>query len=277
LLGHIFFDTFGAKPTVPAKSAPFDAAETDSMTPELNGDANKVRVWELADYHRFMGHFNEAPLPTIRECKEMIRENLNVNLYDLLNWFRNTDSSTRPKRFATVAELGDYSYERNKVFPLHDATFSRVAKPLLRKIAKFKYQRYYNRAIMYRPASKAATLEGAATSGVAKPAASQSTVTAAVTTETPADIVMAAVVAIPGSDAISGTTTVTTTAATAATATATATTVSSTAHGASLFILPESVEQTLAKPSHFPTRRRRTGLHRREHSENVAQVVEVVA
>jgi hypothetical protein len=230
-------------------------------------------VWELADYHRFMSHFNEAPLPTIRECKETIRENLNVNLYDLLNWFRNTDSSTRPKRFATVAELGDYSYEANKVFPFHNATFSRVAKPLLRKIAKFKYRRYYNRAIMYRPASKATRLENAAISAVAKSAASQSTIATAVTTETPADIVIAAMVGIPGSDTISSTTTLSATTATATNAT----TVSSAANRATLFVLPESVEQTLAKPSHFPTRRRRAGLHKREYSGNVAQAVEVVA
>lgn len=262
---------------MPAKSASSYGTEAESTIAELNGDADKVRAWELADYHRFMSHFNEVPLPTIRECKEMIRENLNVNLYDLLNWFRNTESSTRPKRFATVAELGDYSYERNKVFPFHNATFSRVAKPLLRKIAKFKYRRYYNRAILYRPASKAARLENAAISAVAKSASSQSTIAAVVSAETPPDIVMGAMEVIPGSDTISSTTTVSATTATATIATTSTTTVSSAANSATLFILPESVEQTLAKPSHFPTRRRRAGLHRRERSGNVAQAVEVVA
>jgi len=92
---------------------------------------------------------------------------LNVNLYDLLDWFRNPDSATRPERFTSVAALGEYSYVENKVFPLYDAHASRIAKPLLRKIAQFKNRRPYRfpRAVLYTPAADAIKLE----SDVAKP------------------------------------------------------------------------------------------------------------
>jgi hypothetical protein len=63
---------------------------------------------------------------------------LNVNLYDLLDWFRNPSTATRPQQFDNVAALGTYSYVNNKVFPLFEATASRIAQPLLRKIAQFK-------------------------------------------------------------------------------------------------------------------------------------------
>lgn len=86
---------------------------------------------------------------------------MNVNLYDLLDWFRNPDCAIRPERFTSVAALGEYSYVENKVFPLYDAHASRIAKPLLRKIAQFKTRRSYRfpRAIVYTPAAEATKLE----------------------------------------------------------------------------------------------------------------------
>ena len=86
---------------------------------------------------------------------------MNVNLYDLLNRFRNPDSATRPERFTSVAALGEYSYVENKVFPLYDAHASRIAKPLLRKIAQFKNRRPYRfpRVVLFTLAADATKLE----------------------------------------------------------------------------------------------------------------------
>jgi hypothetical protein len=126
LLGHIFFES-----------------RQNDQTSSGQDTSHEGIIWELADYHRFLEHFDESPRTTIRECKEIIREKLNVNLYDLLDWFRNRDSATRPERFTSVTALGEYSYVENKVFPLYDAHASRIAKPLLRKIAQFKKRRSY--------------------------------------------------------------------------------------------------------------------------------------
>ena len=131
LLGHIFFDTVGQDPNYGAKQ-PSSGTQT---SPETS------KTWELADYHRFLAAFDEPPRPTVRECKDVIRESLNVNLYDLLNWFRNPDHATRPVRFPSAEALGEYSYVENKVFSLDTARVSRFAKPLLRKIAQFKNRR----------------------------------------------------------------------------------------------------------------------------------------
>jgi len=134
LLGHIFFDSVGENSNYGAKQPQPTTAETQEMpTPS--------QAWELADYHRFLVAFDEPPRPTIKECKEVIRENLNVNLYDLLNWFRNPDHATRPVRFSSAESLGEYSYVENKVFSLDGARVSRIAKPLLRKMAQFKFPR----------------------------------------------------------------------------------------------------------------------------------------
>ena len=92
----------------------------------------------MEDYHRFLKQFDEEPRNTISECKEVMRCNLNVNLYDLLDWFRNPATAARPTRFETAQELGEYSYVNNKVFTCDFAIWSRIAKPLLRKIGQFK-------------------------------------------------------------------------------------------------------------------------------------------
>jgi hypothetical protein len=46
----------------------------------------------------------------------------------------------RPHRFDLVEDLGTYSYVENKVFPLDNARISRIAKPLLRKIAQYTFK-----------------------------------------------------------------------------------------------------------------------------------------
>ena len=79
---------------------------------------------------------------------------MNINLYDVLDWFRNPDSATRPQRFTSVAALGEYSYVENKVFPLYTASSSRIASRLLRKISQFKYRRSYRKRGVLRTPSE---------------------------------------------------------------------------------------------------------------------------
>lgn len=146
LLGHIFFENV---------SMHQDKSSKDQDTSRTG------KVWELTDYQRFLSRFDEPPRPSIRDCKEVIRENLNVNLYDLLDWFRNPETAARPQRFGSVSALGEYSYVQNKVFSLWDARESRIAKPLLRKIAQFRFRRWRRpfSVVVYSPASDATKLE----------------------------------------------------------------------------------------------------------------------
>jgi hypothetical protein len=104
--------------------------------------------WTLQDYHAILdlggcsdGEATKRPT-TIFETKLAIYK-LNLNLYDLLDWFRNPDSSNRPQRFDTVEALAHYSYGNNKVFPRYEAACSKVANPLLRPIGQHggKYER----------------------------------------------------------------------------------------------------------------------------------------
>jgi len=96
----------------------------------------------LDHYQYFLKEFGvEEPPNTIDQCKEVIRCNLNVNLYDLLHWSRNYPSAPLPTRFETAQELGEYSYVNNKVFTFDFAVWSRGAKPLLGKISQFKRPR----------------------------------------------------------------------------------------------------------------------------------------
>ena len=120
------------------------------------------QIWDLKDYNVLLAAFEEPPRSTIRECKKVIREHLNINLYDLLNWFRNPDHARPPIRFASVELLGEYSYVENKVFSLDSARVSGFSKPLLRKIAQFKF----NRTRRYLPGQTAANIPKAGAKAV---------------------------------------------------------------------------------------------------------------
>ena len=97
--------------------------------------------WELADYDRVLGMFGVAPCVNIRESKVKFRE-LNLNLYDLLDWIRNPDTAARPERFINVRALAEYSFTHNKVFPFWHAVHSRIAHPFLRRLGEhYRYRR----------------------------------------------------------------------------------------------------------------------------------------
>ena len=108
-----------------------------------DSDNSSESDWTLQDYHAILDlggssdhQATERP-DTIPDTKVQIKL-LNLNLYDLLDWFRNPDTSHRPERFSTVEELGKYSYANNKVFPRYKAEQSRVANPLLRRIGSYE-------------------------------------------------------------------------------------------------------------------------------------------
>lgn len=129
MLGHIFNDTIGKHMRAEDPEHQDSGHSTDSVQSD----------WTLQDYHAildlgapFDGEATKHP-DTIHDTKLAIKE-LHLNLYDLLDWFRNPDNSHRPQRFDSVKALAQYSYSENKVFPRYEVAVSRVANPLLRPI-----------------------------------------------------------------------------------------------------------------------------------------------
>src|SRR5579859_1507131 len=90
-----------------------EATETPDKT---TSDEAKLEQ-RLEDCRRFLSHFGEFASASLEDCQKYIDQELNVNLYDLLNWLRNPDTAAQPDRFSSVKDLGKYSYEENKVFP----------------------------------------------------------------------------------------------------------------------------------------------------------------
>jgi hypothetical protein len=138
LLGHIFDDTIGKH---------MRAQDTEDQDSGNSSDSLQTD-WTLQDYHTILdlGASSDGEAPqrpdTILDTKLAIQK-LHLNLYDLLDWFRNPDNSHRPERFDTVEDLSKYSYSNNKVFPRYEAMQSRIANPLLRPIGHgaWKYDR----------------------------------------------------------------------------------------------------------------------------------------
>jgi hypothetical protein len=106
-----------------------DDAKTTSDDPDLQQ--------RLQDCRRFLNHFGEFATASLEDCQSFIDHQLNVNLYDLLNWLRNPDTAAQPDRFPSVKDLSKYSYESNKVFPRFRATKSDISSPLLRNIGPY--------------------------------------------------------------------------------------------------------------------------------------------
>ena len=129
LLGRIFFGRNMSNEDVANTSENDEASES-------HNDG-----WTLEDYHAIL-ELNEdiQDRPTvIDETKTKIQKDLHINLFDLLNWFRNPDTSLPPQRFNTVKDLANYSYSHNKVFPRYQAPQSRIANPLLREIGLYHH------------------------------------------------------------------------------------------------------------------------------------------
>lgn len=82
----------------------------------------------------FLSNFGDFESASLLDCLHFIDYKLNVNLYDLLHWLRNPDTTPMPQRFPNVTSLGIYSYEANKVFPRFRASDTYIASPLLRSI-----------------------------------------------------------------------------------------------------------------------------------------------
>lgn len=117
--------------------------------PLIKGDISPGgELWTLENYHAILdlNVDSEKRPSTIGETKQMIRKDLHINLYDLLNWFRNPDTSPRPQRFNSIEDLAAYSYTHNKVFPRYEAACSSVANPLLRPIGDSQYKKLYGHA-----------------------------------------------------------------------------------------------------------------------------------
>lgn len=117
-----------------------DVLDSDEDDEPEGKDASKTASDEadikqrLEDCRCFLSHFGDFASASLEDCQEFIDHKLNVNLYDLLNWLRNPDTVAKPQRFASVRDLGIYSYEENKVFPRFRASESYIASPLLRSI-----------------------------------------------------------------------------------------------------------------------------------------------
>lgn len=94
-------------------------------------------MWDLTDYNRFLTRFMESPANTISDAKIKIRQQLHVNLYDLLHWFRNPDTAPCPEKFASIKALGLYSYRNNKVFPRERVIQSYITSPLFRRLGRY--------------------------------------------------------------------------------------------------------------------------------------------
>jgi len=117
-----------------------DVANT-SETDEASETHNEG--WTLEDYYAIL-EVNEdiqEGLSTPDKIKRKIPKDLHINLFDLLNCFRNPDASLRPQRFNTVEDLANYSYSHNKVFPRYQTQQSRGANPLLRGIGLCHYEK----------------------------------------------------------------------------------------------------------------------------------------
>lgn len=125
--------------------------------------------WELADYDRVLGMFGVAPCVNILESKVKFRE-LNLNLYDLLDWIRNPDTAARPERFINVRALAEYSFTHNKVFPFWHAVHSRIAHPFLRRLGEHYRHRRTKRPrtfVVVSPATGVAKAESSSEAAVA--------------------------------------------------------------------------------------------------------------
>jgi hypothetical protein len=154
LLGHIFFDTVGKDMSDEDCS---DSSDSDSENEEEQPSSIPLvkrdpchggDVWTLQDYHAILDlkDDDEERPTTIGETKKKIQTDLHINLFDLLNWFRNPDTSHRPQRFNSIEDLAEYSYTNNKVFPRYNTEESRVANPLLRPIGWNRYSKLMRRA-----------------------------------------------------------------------------------------------------------------------------------
>jgi hypothetical protein len=190
LLGRIFFDTVGSR-KVPFPKKTDATTSTDSTTDAESTDP-ETEAWELADYHRFLKSFHEDTPPTVEECQQTILFELNINLYDLLDYFRNTGTTPRPKKFDSIRDLAVYSYCNGKVFPKWEALQSLIATPLLRPIGQgtagstwLQKSRFGIRAKSYVPAKDAAKKESEVlgeTASTTSDAASATATTATTTT-----------------------------------------------------------------------------------------------
>ena len=88
--------------------------------------------WGLKEYNQFLECFGRPPHSTIEECQAVIESLLEVNIFDLLHWFRNPESRFVPETFKSTKELRDYSYSNNKVFPKYRPNVSDIGLPSLR-------------------------------------------------------------------------------------------------------------------------------------------------
>jgi hypothetical protein len=129
--------------------------------------------WELAEYDRFLNMFGQSVGVNIRESKKHVRE-LNLNLYDLLDWIRNPDNAARPERFANVRALAEYSFSHNKVFPFCHAIESQIASPFLRRLTehwRFRRTKRPRTYVVVSPATDATKMESSSTSQGSPPKA----------------------------------------------------------------------------------------------------------
>ncbi|CAK7266892.1 hypothetical protein SEPCBS57363_002321 [Sporothrix epigloea] len=108
---------------------------------------DEVRLWfgnedDLASWHQLCRAVGIRKLPPKRrECKRALQRT-HINIVDLIDWGRSGQPAGSPvKVYRTVAELSEYTFSTNKIFPANqvmgkDGETNIVLRHLLRRLFK---------------------------------------------------------------------------------------------------------------------------------------------
>jgi hypothetical protein len=101
-------------------------AWTEAVESEFEGSS-------ILHYQLLCGDLQIDPIPEIvAECKSQLRE-VFVNLVDLMEYRRNGRRGLKPKRFAALEQLKEYSSEERKYYPKQNAK-AEMLKELLKEL-----------------------------------------------------------------------------------------------------------------------------------------------
>lgn len=89
----------------------------DALVDEIRiwfGNTSDINAW----HHLCKAVGVRNPPPEIKDCKKIIRNNIHVNIVDLIDWARSGSPANRPvKLFKNVLKLRIYTLRTGKIFP----------------------------------------------------------------------------------------------------------------------------------------------------------------
>ena len=103
----------------------------------------KVRLSNLPDLHAIIiryGKQRTLGLPrTIKKCRELIKANIFVNIYDFI------DENDNNTQFNNVSDLSEYTVNNDKIFPKEDAKADEILTVLMHVLRIRSWKKNYNK------------------------------------------------------------------------------------------------------------------------------------